>query len=87
MKAKNVITVTAWEVTPFLGDAIEIGEEQIVSRLDWRALNPERTRKDGRHRGWHYLEMGSARNRLGSDVTNVKFLNSIGGVRIDEEIS
>jgi heterodisulfide reductase subunit A-like polyferredoxin len=33
------------------------------------------------------LEMGSVWSRLGSEVTVVEFLNSIGGVGIDEEIS
>ena len=33
------------------------------------------------------LEVGGVWGRLGSDVNDVKFLNSIGGVSIDEDIS
>ena len=87
VEAKNVIIATGSEVTPFPGGAIEIDEEQIVSSTGALSLQnvPEKMVVIGG--GIIGLEMGSVWSRLGSEVTVVEFLNSIGGVGIDEEIS
>ena len=87
VEAKNVIIATGSEVAPFPGGAIEIDEEQIVSSTGALSLQkvPEKMVVIGG--GIIGLEMGSVWSRLGSEVTVVEFLNSIGGVGIDEEIS
>jgi dihydrolipoamide dehydrogenase len=87
VEAKNIIIATGSEVTPFPGGAIEIDEEQIVSSTGALSLQkvPEKMVVIGG--GIIGLEMGSVWSRLGSEVTVVEFLNSIGGVGIDEEIS
>jgi dihydrolipoamide dehydrogenase len=87
VEAKNVIIATGSEVAPFPGGAIEIDEEQIVSSTGALSLQkvPEKMVVIGG--GIIGLEMGSVWSRLGSEVTVVEFLSSIGGVGIDEEIS
>ncbi|KAL4242824.1 class-I pyridine nucleotide-disulfide oxidoreductase family protein [Abortiporus biennis] len=85
--AKNVIIATGSEVTPFPGGGIEIDEEQIVSStgaLDLQKV-PEKLVVIGG--GVIGLELGSVWSRLGSQVTVVEFMGSIGGAGIDEEIS
>lgn len=87
VEAKNIIIATGSEVAPFPGGAIEIDEQQIVSStgaLDLQQV-PEKMVVIGG--GIIGLEMGSVWSRLGSQVTVVEFLGSIGGVGIDEEIS
>ena len=87
VEAKNVIIATGSEVSPFPGGAIEIDEQQIVSSTGALSLQqvPEKMVVIGG--GIIGLEMGSVWSRLGAEVTVVEFLNSIGGVGIDEEIS
>jgi dihydrolipoamide dehydrogenase len=87
LEAKNVIIATGSEVAPFPGGAIEIDEDQIVSSTGALSLQkvPEKMVVIGG--GIIGLEMGSVWSRLGSEVTVVEFLSSIGGVGIDEEIS
>ncbi|KAH8982306.1 dihydrolipoyl dehydrogenase [Lactarius hatsudake] len=87
VEAKNVIIATGSEVAPFPGGAIEIDEQQIVSSTGALSLQkvPEKMVVIGG--GIIGLEMGSVWSRLGAEVTVVEFLNSIGGVGIDEEIS
>jgi dihydrolipoamide dehydrogenase len=84
VEAKNVITAAGSEVTPFPSGAIEIEEEQIVST---GALSPEKV--PGKMvvigGGIIGLEMGSLWSRLGSKVTVVDFLDTIGSVGIDEK--
>ena len=87
VEAKNIIIATGSEVAPFPGGTIEIDEQQIVSSTGALSLQkvPEKLVVIGG--GIIGLEMGSVWSRLGSEVTVVEFLNSIGGVGIDEEIS
>jgi dihydrolipoamide dehydrogenase len=87
VEAKNVIIATGSEVTPFPGGAIEIDEEQIVSSTGALSLQKVPGKMVVIGGGIIGLEMGSVWSRLGSEVTVVEFLNSIGGVGIDEEIS
>src|SRR6202012_4047772 len=87
VEANNIVIATGSEVTPFPGGAIQIDEEQIVSSTGALSLQkvPEKMIVIGG--GVIGLEMGSVWSRLGSEVTVVEFLNSIGGAGIDEEIS
>jgi dihydrolipoamide dehydrogenase len=87
VEAKNIIIATGSEVTPFPGGAIEIDEEQIVSSTGALSLQSVPGKMVVIGGGIIGLEMGSVWSRLGSEVTVVEFLNSIGGVGIDEEIS
>ncbi|KAL1116866.1 hypothetical protein AAG570_005335 [Ranatra chinensis] len=85
IKTKNILIATGSEVTPFPG--ITIDEETIVSSTG--ALNlkqvPKRLIIIGA--GVIGLELGSVWSRLGSQVTAVEFMNSIGGVGIDGEVA
>ena len=87
LEAKNVIIATGSEVTPFPGGAIEIDEQQIVSSTGALSLQEVPKKLVVIGGGIIGLEMGSVWSRLGSEVTVVEFLNSIGGIGIDEEIS
>lgn len=85
VKAKNIMIATGSEVTPFAG--IEIDEETIVSSTGALKLKevPKRMLVIGA--GVIGLELGSVWSRLGSEVTAVEFLGTIGGVGIDGEVS
>lgn len=85
VKTKNILIATGSEVTPFPG--IPVDEETIVSSTGALSLSkvPERLVVIGA--GVIGLELGSVWGRLGSKVTAVEFLNSIGGVGIDGEVS
>ncbi|TFK19766.1 dihydrolipoamide dehydrogenase [Coprinopsis marcescibilis] len=85
--AKNIVIATGSEVSPFPGGAIQIDEEQIVSSTGALSLQkvPEKMVVIGG--GIIGLEMGSVWSRLGAEVTVVEFLDSIGGVGIDAEVS
>ncbi len=79
VEAKNVIIATGSEVTPFPGGAIEIDEEQIVSSTGALSLQKVPGKMVVIGGGIIGLEMGSVWSRIGSEVTVVEFLNSIGG--------
>jgi len=85
VKAKNVLLATGSEVTPFPG--IPVDEEVIVSSTGALKLSkvPEKMILIGA--GVIGLELGSVWSRLGSQVTAVEFLPTIGGLGIDNEIS
>lgn len=85
VNAKNIIIATGSEVTPFPG--IEIDEEKIVSSTGALSLKrvPDSIVLIGA--GVIGLELGSVWSRLGSKVTAVEFLNSIGGLGIDGEMA
>jgi dihydrolipoamide dehydrogenase len=87
VEGKNIVIATGSEVAPFPGGGIQIDEKQIVSSTGALELQevPEKMVVIGG--GIIGLEMGSVWSRLGSEVTVVEFLGSIGGVGIDEEIS
>ena len=87
VEAKNIIIATGSEVTPFPGGAIEIDEEQIISSTGALSLQKVPGKMVVIGGGIIGLEMGSVWSRLGSEVVVVEFLNSIGGIGIDEEIS
>ena len=85
ISGKNIIIATGSEVTPFPG--IEVDEKQVVTStgaLDLQKV-PEKLVVIGG--GVIGLELGSVWNRLGSQVTVVEFLNSIGGAGIDQEVA
>lgn len=85
INTKNILIATGSEVTPFGG--IEIDEKQIVSSTGALSLEkvPDRLIVIGA--GVIGLELGSVWQRLGSNVTAVEFLGSIGGMGIDGEVS
>ncbi|XP_033223650.1 dihydrolipoyl dehydrogenase, mitochondrial [Belonocnema kinseyi] len=85
INTKNILIATGSEVTPFPG--IEIDEKQIVSSTGALSLNPVPKRLIVIGAGVIGLELGSVWQRLGSEVTAVEFLSSIGGVGIDAEVS
>jgi dihydrolipoamide dehydrogenase len=85
VQAKNVIIATGSEVTPFPG--IDIDEKQIVSSTGALELQEVPKKMIVIGAGVIGLEMGSVWSRLGSKVTVVEFLDGIGGVGIDGEIS
>ena len=85
ISGKNIIIATGSEVTPFPG--IEVDEKQVVSStgaLDLQEVPKKMVVIGG---GVIGLELGSVWNRLGSEVTVVEFLSSIGGAGIDQEIA
>ena len=85
IKTKNILIATGSEVTPFPGIAID--EETIVSSTGALSLKqvPKKLVLIGA--GVIGLELGSVWSRLGAEVTAVEFLNHVGGVGIDSEVS
>lgn len=85
INSKHILIATGSEVTPFPG--ITINEKNIVSSTGALSLEkvPEKMIVIGA--GVIGLELGSVWSRLGAEVTAVEFLNSIGGVGIDAEVS
>ncbi|CAJ1450060.1 unnamed protein product [Effrenium voratum] len=84
--AKNIMLATGSEVIEKL-PFVEVDEEQIVSStgaLDLKKV-PEKLIVIGG--GVIGLELGSVYERLGSKVTVVEFLPTIGGIGIDSELS
>ncbi|CAL7952410.1 unnamed protein product [Xylocopa violacea] len=85
INAKNIIIATGSEVAPLPG--IDVDEKQIVSSTGALSLNQVPKRFIVIGAGVIGLELGSVWQRLGSDVTAIEFLPSIGGVGIDGEVS
>ncbi|KAL4710451.1 hypothetical protein ACJJTC_008853 [Scirpophaga incertulas] len=85
VNTKNVILATGSEVTPFPG--VQFDEKQIISSTGALSLSevPKRMLVIGA--GVIGLELGSVYQRLGSDVTAIEFLTSVGGIGIDGEVS
>ncbi|KAI9434708.1 hypothetical protein H4582DRAFT_2100885, partial [Lactarius indigo] len=83
VEAKNIIIAAGSEVAPFPGSAIEIDVQQTVSSTGELSLQKMVVIGGG----IIGLEMGSVWSRLDAEVTVGKFVNSIGGAGIDEEIS
>merc|ERR1719356_394584 len=85
IEAKNIMLATGSEVMSLPG--IELDEKQIVSSTGALELDkvPEKLTVIGG--GVIGLELGSVWARLGSKVTVVEFLDSIGGVGIDAEVA
>lgn len=84
INTKNILIATGSEVTPFPG--IDVDEKTIVSSTGALSLErvPEKMVVIGA--GVIGLELGSVWSRLGSDVTTVEFMSSIGGQGIDLEV-
>ncbi|CAH0554944.1 unnamed protein product [Brassicogethes aeneus] len=85
INSKNILIATGSEVTPFPG--IPIDEEQIVSSTGALSLKEVPKRLIVIGAGVIGLELGSVWSRLGSEVTAIEFLPSIGGVGIDQEVA
>jgi len=85
INTKNILIATGSEVTPFPG--IDVDEKTVVSSTGALSLErvPEKMIVIGA--GVIGLELGSVWSRLGSHVTAVEYLGSIGGQGIDSEIS
>jgi len=85
IEAKNIMLATGSEVMSLPG--IELDEKQIVSSTGALELDkvPERLTVIGG--GVIGLELGSVWARLGSKVTVVEFMDSIGGLGIDSEVA
>jgi hypothetical protein len=84
-RGENIIIATGSDAVPFPG--IPFDEERIISStgaLDLTEVPKKMTVIGG---GVIGLELGSVWSRLGSEVTVVEFLGSIGGVGIDDEIA
>lgn len=85
VNTKYMILASGSEVTPFPG--IEIDEETIVSSTGALKLKEVPKRMIVIGAGVIGLELGSVWSRLGSEVTAVEFLPTIGGAGIDGEVS
>jgi dihydrolipoamide dehydrogenase len=85
VKAKNIMLATGSEVTPFPG--VDVDQKVIVDSTGALSLEkvPESMVVIGG--GVIGLELGSVWSRLGSKVTVVEFLPTIGGLGIDNEVS
>lgn len=85
VRTKNIMIATGSEVTPFPG--IDIDEEVIVSSTGALKLGriPDKMLVIGA--GVIGLELGSVWSRLGTEVTAVEFLTTIGGVGIDGDVA
>ncbi|CAH1986472.1 unnamed protein product [Acanthoscelides obtectus] len=85
VNTKNILIATGSEVTPFPG--IEVDEEQIVSSTGALSLKEVPKRLIVIGAGVIGVELGSVWSRLGSEVTAVEFMPSIGGIGIDGEVA
>jgi len=85
VNTKNIMIATGSEVTPFPG--IEIDEETIVSSTGALSLKEVPKRMIVIGAGVIGVELGSVWSRLGSEVTAVEFLDHVGGMGIDMEVS
>ncbi|XP_017072224.1 dihydrolipoyl dehydrogenase, mitochondrial [Drosophila eugracilis] len=85
VKTKNILIATGSEVTPFPG--IEIDEEVIVSSTGALKLAKVPKHLVVIGAGVIGLELGSVWSRLGAEVTAIEFMDTIGGVGIDNEVS
>ncbi|XP_044726963.1 dihydrolipoyl dehydrogenase, mitochondrial isoform X2 [Chrysoperla carnea] len=85
VNAKNIIIATGSEVTPFPG--ITIDEDTIVSSTGALSLKQVPKKLVVIGAGVIGLELGSVWGRLGAEVTAVEFMDTIGGMGIDNEVS
>nr|WIJ39648.1 dihydrolipoyl dehydrogenase [Dioryctria sylvestrella] len=85
INTKNILIATGSEVTPFPG--VTFDEQQIITSTGALSLPavPKKMLVIGA--GVIGLELGSVWQRLGSDVTAIEFLGTIGGVGIDGEVA
>lgn len=85
LNAKYILIATGSEVTPFPG--VTIDEETIVSSTGALSLKEVPKKMIVIGAGVIGLELGSVWARLGAEVTAIEFLDTIGGVGIDLEVS
>lgn len=85
VKTKSILIATGSEVTPFPG--ITIDEEIVVSSTGALKLAEVPKKMIIIGAGVIGLELGSVWARLGTQVTAVEFMPTIGGLGIDTEIS
>lgn len=83
--AKNILIATGSEVTPLPG--MEIDEKRVVTSTGALSLSEVPKRMVVIGAGVIGLELGSVWHRLGAHVTLVEFLDQIGGVGIDGEVT
>merc|ERR1712232_1466351 len=83
--AKNIMLATGSDVVSLPG--IELDEKTIVSSTGALSLDKVPGKLTVIGGGVIGLELGSVWARLGSEVTVVEFLDSIGGVGIDGEVA
>lgn len=85
LEAKNIIIATGSDAVPFPGAPFD--EERIISSTGALELTEVPKKMTVIGGGIIGLELGSVWSRLGTEVTVIEFLGSIGGVGIDEEIA
>lgn len=85
IRTKNILIATGSEVTPFPG--IEIDEERVVSSTGALSLKEVPKSMIIIGGGVIGLELGSVWSRLGTEVTCVEFMPTIGGLGIDLEVA
>lgn len=85
IRSQNIMIATGSEVTPFPG--IDIDEERIVSSTGALSLKEVPKNLIVIGAGVIGLELGSVWSRLGAEVTAVDFLDVIGGIGMDGEVS
>ncbi|XP_023023458.1 dihydrolipoyl dehydrogenase, mitochondrial [Leptinotarsa decemlineata] len=85
VNTKNILIATGSEVTPFPG--IEVDEETVVSSTGALKLPSVPKRLIVIGAGVIGVELGSVWSRLGSEVTAIEFMPTIGGVGIDGEVA
>lgn len=86
IKAKNIMLATGSEVVcPLPG--VELDEERIISSTGALSLKEVPKKMTVIGGGVIGLELGSVYARLGSEVTVVEFMPTIGGLGIDDEVA
>lgn len=85
VNSKHIMIATGSEVTPFPG--LEVDEEVIITSTGALKLKQVPKRLGLIGAGVIGLELGSVWGRLGSEITAIEFLTSIGGAGIDQEVS
>jgi len=85
INTKNILIATGSDVMQFKG--IDIDEETIVSSTGALSLSSVPSSMVVIGAGVIGLELGSVWSRLGTQVTAVEYLTSIGGAGIDAEVS
>jgi dihydrolipoamide dehydrogenase len=85
IEAKNIMLATGSDVVSLPG--IELDEKTIVSSTGALSLDKVPKKLTVIGGGVIGLELGSVWSRLGSEVTVVEFLKTIGGVGIDSEVA
>ncbi|XP_011495847.1 PREDICTED: dihydrolipoyl dehydrogenase, mitochondrial [Ceratosolen solmsi marchali] len=84
VNAKNILIATGSEVTPFQG--FEVDEKEIVTSTGALSLETVPKSLIVIGAGVIGLELGSVWQRLGSEVTAIEFMPTIGGVGMDGEV-